>query len=242
MISPQTPPAVHPSICAGLLAAQAAVQPVEKDKRNAHHGYRYASAEAIITEGRAALAKGGLSLMSPGWTLNIEKATYWDEEAKAERPMERLFVLVSYILCSAEASFSFFNTTPVLPEKGRPVDKATAAALSYDLAYTLRGLLLLPRVDESVEVDARNDTPLQKPAPAAPAKAEQSPAATPTSNAEECRALANQFYKICKSKAKVAELIDSVCHCKSISEAKADTLPALRDALKAAIEGAPANG
>ena len=230
---------IHPSICAGLLAAQAAVQPVEKDKKNSHHGYSYASAEAIIREGRAALVKGGLSLLTTGWTLNTQQTKYYDDVSKGELFTERLFVVVTYVLCSREASFTFSNSTPVLPEKGRPVDKATAAALSYDLAYTLRGLLLLPRVDEATEVDARDDTPRQRPTPAQT----QAPTQTrPADMVAECRKLANELYVIAKSKAPIVELLSSVCSCKSISEAAPDKLPALRDALQSAIKGASSHG
>jgi len=37
-----------------------------------------------------------------------------------------------------------------------------ATALTYNLGYFLRGLLLLPRVEEGHEVDQRNDQPEQK--------------------------------------------------------------------------------
>ena len=47
--------------------------------------------------------------------------------------------------------------TPIIPDKGRPMDKAVATARTYALGYMLRDLLLLPRVEPSADVDARDD-------------------------------------------------------------------------------------
>ena len=46
---------------------------------------------------------------------------------------------------------------PAQLKKGTPLDKAVAAALTTSLAYWLRDLLLIPRVDH--EMDKRNDEP-----------------------------------------------------------------------------------
>jgi lysozyme len=45
------------------------------------------------------------------------------------------------------------NDAPLL----RPLDKAVATAMTYNLGYFLRGLLLLPRVEEGTDVDQRDD-------------------------------------------------------------------------------------
>ncbi|MCB9228621.1 MAG: hypothetical protein H6618_03335 [Deltaproteobacteria bacterium] len=42
--------------------------------------------------------------------------------------------------------------------KQTPKDKAVAASLTTALAYWLRDILLLPRVDDSGSMDRRNDT------------------------------------------------------------------------------------
>jgi len=55
-------------------------------------------------------------------------------------------------------AFECATSTPAIEEKGRPRDKAVATALTYSLGYFLRGLLLLPRVDEATDVDRRDDT------------------------------------------------------------------------------------
>src|SRR5258707_6928030 len=56
------------------------------------------------------------------------------------------------------------SETPIVEDKSRPMDKAVATALTYNLGYTLRGLLLLPRVED--EVDQRDDRKYE-PTPAA---------------------------------------------------------------------------
>jgi hypothetical protein len=47
-------------------------------------------------------------------------------------------------------------TVPAIPDKGRPLDKAVAGALTYSAGYTSLGLLQIERVDEN-SPDARND-------------------------------------------------------------------------------------
>jgi hypothetical protein len=42
---------------------------------------------------------------------------------------------------------------PVVPEKGRPVDKAVASADTASLSYFFRNLLLLPRVEAGSDLD-----------------------------------------------------------------------------------------
>ena len=89
---------------------------------------------------------------------------------------------------------------PVLPEKGRPIDKAEAGARTYALSYFLRDLLLIPRVDEGSDVDQRDDRdrsgrataprPAAVPAPK-PAVAPPAPAAPPPPAADPKRAEAD---------------------------------------------------
>ncbi len=61
---------------------------------------------------------------------------------------------------------------PVLPEKGRPVDKAEATALTYSLGYVLRGLLKIPRTADADDLDQRDDRG-RDPTPRPPARAQQ---------------------------------------------------------------------
>jgi len=130
------------ALAAALVKAQLAAEAVGKDKANAFHKYRYASAEAMLAEGREALATCGLALFQKGWSVSPDKA----------------MMSVQYMLIHDSGDTLEWNAeTSIIPDKGRPQDKAEAAALTYSIAYTIRGLLLLPRVDEQASVDARDD-------------------------------------------------------------------------------------
>lgn len=124
---------------AALVRAQRAAKEVTKSSENKYHGYGYASAEAMIAEARDAIGQAGLAVITE-WTVSEGR------------------VNVNYILMHEEGgSMSLMSSTPILPEKGRPADKAEATALTYNLGYFLRGLLLLPRVEKGAEVDDRDD-------------------------------------------------------------------------------------
>lgn len=127
---------------AALIAAQQAAQAVAKGAKNGFHGYRYASAEAIIAEGRSALSSAGLGVIPLSWEVSPDKTT--------------IEVRYRVYHVSGEHLDGHFQTS-VIPDKGRPQDKAEATALTYNLGYYLRALLLLPRVEADAEVDSRDD-------------------------------------------------------------------------------------
>jgi hypothetical protein len=149
---------LDPKLAAALVAAQKAIKPVQHDRENTFHRYRYASSEAIIQAAREALLSASLAVVMTGWELDGEQA-----------------VKVGFALIhDTGASAEFSVTAPALVEKGRPLDKAVSGALTLAESYFLRGLLLIPRVAESDDVAARDDTkfepaqPSTKPAEAAP--------------------------------------------------------------------------
>ena len=124
-----------------LLEAQRKAQVVTKGARNRHQGYDYASAEAIIGEARAALNAACLVVLTLGWRALDDR------------------VLVTYVIMHSSGQHLRCEcSTPVLPGKGRPEDKAEFASITANLAYFLRGLLLLPRLDENA-IDQRDDRP-----------------------------------------------------------------------------------
>lgn len=135
------------SIAMALVKAQQAVKAVAKDSTNSFHKYKYASSDDMVSEARRALTTVGLSLARIGWT----------EQPVTEHAPARLHVL--YMLTSAEGECMMLPpvSVPVLPEKGRPEDKAEAAALTYSHGYLVLGLLQMARVDEN-DVDARDDS------------------------------------------------------------------------------------
>lgn len=138
-------PALAKSLCKAVLACRSA----EKDRRNEFHKYDYASSESILEEGRNALANAGVAL------IPVESSLVgWERSAGNERfELVRTFLLLD----SSGECVPIRVTWPVVPDKGRPLDKATAAADTLSLAYLLRDLLQMPRVDPSDEVAARDD-------------------------------------------------------------------------------------
>ncbi len=132
-----------------LLEAQRAVKPVQKDSRNDHTGYDYASAEAIITESRSALIGAGLVARRSAWTIGTKN--------ECNVSMVEMTFILSHPE-SAEQS-SHVIQFPAQERKGTPLDKAVAAALTSGQAYWLRDLLLIPRVDH--EMDKADDSGYQ---------------------------------------------------------------------------------
>lgn len=165
-------------ISAALVKAQEISKAVGKDGTNKYHQYKYASAEAMIEEARTALTAAGLALFQAGFRF-VESSL-----PRADKlPVGRVYVRYRLVHTTGQF-YEFESSTSVIPEKGRPDDKAEFGAITANLGYTLRGLLLLPREDAETSPDARNDltyTPpvaappppvvLPTPAPAPPAAA-----------------------------------------------------------------------
>jgi hypothetical protein len=138
------------SIATALAKAQAKVTRVGKDGTNTFHRYRYTSAEMIIESAIGVMGSEGLALAQYGWDVTA---------AVGEMPA-RIVVRYALTHVSGESWEMPPSSTPVIPEKGRPWDKAEAAALTYSLGYTLRGLLKIPRADPDDDVDQRDDEPV----------------------------------------------------------------------------------
>lgn len=123
-----------------LIAAQRHAQAVGKASTNTFHHYKYASAEAIIEEARDALTHAGVMVATVGW------------QSAGDR------MVVTYLIAHESGeTLVAESSTPIVPDKGRPLDKAEATALTANLGYFLRGLLLLPRVDQHEEMNNRDD-------------------------------------------------------------------------------------
>lgn len=133
-----------------LIAAIQSCHGVGKDKENLHHHYKYASAEAVFEAGRQALLGAGLALLPIEASLNG-----YEREGPDRYELVRTFMLMHV---SGEMT-PLRVAWPVCPEKGRPLDKATAAADTLSLSYLLRDLLLMPRVDAEADINTRDDRP-----------------------------------------------------------------------------------
>ena len=128
-----------------LLKAQEAVVGVHKASKNDFGGYKYASAEDMITASRAVLHENGLIVTRNGWRVL--------REHEGQAPLvEAVYVLAH----KSGASVMCATQYPICVGKGRPEDKALNASLTTGLSYFLRDLLLIPRCD--TEVDERPDT------------------------------------------------------------------------------------
>jgi hypothetical protein len=136
------------SIAKRLIAAQKAVEAVEKSSTNSFHKYKYASSEDVTETARKALLNAGLGVSRIGWDY-VQAMTENDES----------FIRVTYAIFSEEGDSHVFpaTATPAVPEKGRPADKAVAGALTLNQNYFLLGLLEIVREDEN-DVEKRNDS------------------------------------------------------------------------------------
>lgn len=126
------------NLASALAAAQQKCKAASKDQTNTFHRYKYASAESVITEGKAALAETGLALAPISQQVNGSQ-----DKGQDRYEMVRHFLL----LHASGESLPIQVAWPIVVEKGRPLDKATAIGDTLSLAYLLRDLLLMPRVD-----------------------------------------------------------------------------------------------
>lgn len=135
---------VPETLAGALLVAQNAIDSVGKDARNSFHKYAYTSAEGMIGACRGALHVAGLAFQRTGWALSSDGMT----------------VTSRFVLHHPQSGQSAEYEAPwiVCVEKGRPVDKALAGALTTCMGYFLRDLLLLPREEGDV-MDRRRDDP-----------------------------------------------------------------------------------
>jgi len=165
------------TIAAALLVAQQLLPGVLKDSKNDFHKYKYVSSESMIREARAALHGAGLSL-SP------TSAEVLSSDALVALGVPAV-LRAQWVLVHGETGETMHLSFdwPIVPEKGRPVDKALASARTTGLGYLLRDLLLAPRVDREDDMDWSGrdrlgvDAPPAAPPPAPPAP--EPPAAPP---------------------------------------------------------------
>lgn len=148
------------TLSAALVAAQMESRGVHKDKKNDFHRYNYASTEALILEAQGSLHAHGLALHPVSSELVAIAAS-----GGALNPPDKgaAFVVELYTVLVLRRRWRLTHTSgeciewgqdwPVVPERGRPLDKATAAADTASLGYTLRDLLLLARVEKGTDLD-----------------------------------------------------------------------------------------
>jgi len=136
------------NIAGALLKAQQGIESVKKDATNSFHRYNYTSAEEMIGACRKALHDQGLVATRATWGIDKEIGEFGA-------------VVSTMTLMHADSGERIDApiTWPIVPEKGRPMDKAIAAALTSSLSYWLRDLLMLAREEEGM--DKRDDRDYQ---------------------------------------------------------------------------------
>lgn len=169
-------PTLLAPLFAALVLARAEARAVEKDKTNSFHKYDYASAEAILKEAGYLLSKNGLHVIPASTHVD---PTLFDAPApkggKSKKPVRRgddgeelpddaspaagtikiLYLRRKYMLVHQSGAWTeMVQDWAIVPEAGRPMDKAIAGAVTASLGYFLRDLLLLPRVDEADDLDS----------------------------------------------------------------------------------------
>lgn len=138
------------ALYAALVKAQAMMRGVEKDGNNQHHGYRYASAEAMMLAALSVMRETGLAFTAI--RTRVEPA---------RGPCDAMLIAEYEMIHESGEAKPYFSETPIHVGKGKLFDKALATAKTYDLSYTLRGALTIPRVDEADERDSQDDAIIQ---------------------------------------------------------------------------------
>lgn len=165
-----------PSLTLALAKARDRCKAASKDARNEYQKFDYASADQVIKVASEAMADSGLALLPVSEELyvlgNAQMACY---------ALRRELIL-------SHSSGEFVPLTikgwPVVPDRGRPLDKAYAIALTSSLAYKLRDLLQMPR-GTSDDVAATPAPPQPQPQQVPDPNAQSSAAARPPTISEE---------------------------------------------------------
>lgn len=128
-------------IMTAILEARRALAAVAKKSYNEFHKFSYVSADTMVASCREVLHEHGLV---------VTRQTQID--------LERGVLSSAFTLVHPESGETLETSFPwaFVAEKGRPIDKALAGALTSSLNYYLRDLLLIPRQDEN-EMDRRDD-------------------------------------------------------------------------------------
>lgn len=141
-----------------LVEAQRIARGVEKTSTNAFHRYNYAGTESIILEAKDAMSVAGLALVPRGARVFSVGTRMEPADEKNKLPMReapQFFLAKKWTLVHRGGGELDLEEQvwPVVPEKGRPLDKAFAAADTAALGYLLRSVLMLARVEEGTDLD-----------------------------------------------------------------------------------------
>lgn len=137
-----------------LIAAQKKVEDVAKSKavpdQFGRLKYKVAEGEDIIEAGTKALNDAGLGVLQLSWPLDLSSRISDEKQTVYS-------ITVSYLLFHEDGPEMILGPYPtsVIAERGKPYDKAEAAALTYNYSYFLRGLLGITRYEEPPNAGAK---------------------------------------------------------------------------------------
>lgn len=137
---------------AALARAGTAARAVHKGAKH-EQGYKYASSEALFEEARPHLHDNGLTIVPTGCHVHAERIDVpMSTRARGDHLAPAYVATLSYLVTHESGeSIEVSRDWPVVPQAGRSLDKALAATATTALAYLVRDLLLLPRVDHEVD-------------------------------------------------------------------------------------------
>lgn len=140
--------------------AQSFIGSVGKDSRNDFHKYDYVSAESMVSAARAALQRASVAvrrvgaIIMPTESSDVRINRKTGEEVRMPVFNLRSIFRVGFGNEHEDTTFDW----AVIPDAGRPLDKAAAGAMTTSLSYFLRDLLLVPRQDDDSTQDQRDDS------------------------------------------------------------------------------------
>jgi hypothetical protein len=150
---------VTATLFAALVAAQADVDPVLKLGYDKHGKRDYARSEDMIAYGRTVLGKHGLALLPVG--SEYRHLGEFGDKKKLHGVMRFRWKLVHVSGESQDIEREMIAAA----HDGMALDKACAAADTYDLGYLLRSILQADRrLEGEIPVDERNDREREEPA------------------------------------------------------------------------------
>lgn len=160
-----TPNTTHTTLAGAMLAAQRAIEGIARDStsggKDARFSFKYVSADEMTTHCRAALLANGLVYSMGSCTEDREARSshqVWNRDANCAIDMPIWVMRCEHTLTHAASgeSVRWTTTFPAVSSNGRPIDKATAGAMTVASREALRYILCVPRVDEN-EIEKRND-------------------------------------------------------------------------------------
>jgi hypothetical protein len=139
------------TISEALFLAQTRARAIDRDARDEFHQFNYVSTEQMILTAQQILQEVGVRLDIAEQEVEVDSIG---------RPWLKRVYHTMHVASDHYQAFS--QVWPIVEGKGKPLDKATASAMTSSLGYFLRDLLLLARVEKGTELDG-NDPETEKP-------------------------------------------------------------------------------